>query len=842
MKVFNNIQKNSKFYITLFNFINIYYLISIFFLFFKDDFFFRNLILSFQFIFIPIGIVFLFSNWLNIEILIKKFNKIERIFLSFFFGHIFIILLYFFLDKLGILKSLYIYIYPFLFLSSYLGFYYARKKIIETKLLLLNRISQKNVYYIILASSITILVCYFINFSFFWDYPLINLYQEVHFLNAAQNLAYNKSIDNFNSASSFPLLQIFFSNLIFFYNLDHIDFYINFKIPNYFINVLVVYCFFKNFIKDNRIIFCLILLFSMTSHLLLSSNPGDSVGIYSLFLINFFIKNTDSANSGLGFFSKSIFLIFIFILMILLRYLKIDFYNYFIIFLIAFFILVFFKRKIFNISTYLFFFLIILFLVPYHRSAFLFVFCSILVIFLHLVIYNKNIFNDLHKKLFFYVGLVFGIYVFVDLGSLIYFNNNWFSFNFLNLIPTSVFELLANKKILNVYDQGSGSLGSVLEFFRRLGEPTLLILVFSSMVGFCKFFYEYQINNVGNLDSSFKYKNLILITAIPILFFLSFNSIPYTYRAQFVLVLMILAFIGVQISKYKELIFNTYFKFILLIFFYFVLALYFNLDRNFIFEFFTKASFSVNFGSSSSYSIYDENLKKYRLILLGISFFILIITSLSLFKKYKFHILFLQIFTIFLYSQFLTMPLKYFAAYPYKGSPDNITLSHYQLTEINIAKEIKKKIVDQKIYFSDPATLGIFLSYSNAYPLYPFINLSLEHESVKLSFNEVNKYLKLCSINGNCDRDVLTEKLNKFRNVELAEYVQVTNFFKLKNKKLRNEDLIFLINSRFLNFKNRDEDYFPNYEKLSLDQIRNLKEIFTVIINSEDKILVCILK
>jgi endonuclease III-like uncharacterized protein len=106
----------------------------------------------------------------------------------------------------------------------------------------------------------------------------------------------------------------------------------------------------------------------------------------------------------------------------------------------------------------------------------------------------------------------------------------------------------------------------------------------------------------------------------------------------------------------------------------------------------------------------------------------------------------------------------------------------------------------------------------------------------------VTKYLKICSINGNCDRDVFIEKLNKFRNNELAEYVQVTNFFKSKNKKLRNEDLFFIINSRFLNFKNTDEEYFPNYDKLSLNQIRNLKKIFTVIINRDDKTLICRLK
>ena len=842
MKIFNSIKKFIQPENSLFNIINIFYLISIILFFFNDDFFIRNLFLSFQHIFIPTGLFVFLIIKTNLSDLTYKFNNKENFFLSFFFGHIFIILLYFFLDKILILKYSFAFVYPTLFVISYFGFYLIRQKLLKIKLALIKKSDyKKNIIYVFLISVLTIFITYLINFSIFWDYPLINLYHEIHFLNAAQNFAHNKLIDNFSTASSFPLAQIYWGNLFFFYNLDPINTYINFKIVNYFINTLVIYLFFDFFIKDKKLIFYLILIFSTISHLLLSANPGDVVGIYALFLIPFYLKNINYTNSGNGLVPNSIFLFFVVVVMIIQRYLNLDFPNYFIIFIIALVSVFFLKKKFSSNFFYVLFFLITIFLVPYHRSSFLFIVCNFTILFMYLIFFNKEFLNSFYKKLIFLISFIFGIYVTLDLYLSVTRIN--VSINFLNLIPMSFFELLTNKKMLNVYDIGAGQIGAFFEFMKRVGIHSSILLFLFSLIIFLYYVYEYWSKKENKINVIDQNNILVLICSSSFLIFLSFNSFPYVHRAQFIFLLVILTFIGIQFSRYKnEINFRKYINISFIISLILLFLLVIEKNENAILENILNKKFSLSFNSNLTYLIYSSYLENYKLALFVIWGFLFFVIFYPRFKRYSLQLTLLQIFIIFLFSQIKTAPLKYVTPYPYKGDKENLSISHYEKDEIDLAKEIDNKIPKQKIFFSDPKTMGIYLSYSNSYSLYPFINLIIDHKSVELPFMEISRYLRKCSKSGDCNKYSFINKFNKFRNTELAEYVQVTKFFDLKKEKLKNNQIIFIINSRFLNYRNSDDDHFPNYEKLNSDEIENLKTIFKILINKNDKILICILK
>ena len=795
-----------------------------------------GLLASFFLILMYLGIGLLIIKLTNIsKIITPSFGKLPLLLISYFLGQIFLVsLIYAFHSNNALFFQKDWLLFSFIFIS-YAGWYSYKFDIIQLK----NEWWKKW-----LAIFLVMFFFYYFYFIKFTSFPLRDVFQDVHFMKGALEYSRFGSLNPFTANSYLPIIQISFGLLHKLFQIDmfHLQWFIPLAIA--FVNFGCVYFWHDSFkFSYQTKVFSLIILISLSKFIFSFSNNDQLMALTLLFLGALNKIRDAKVSTGRPL---SVFLVAAFSLAIFAVFYKLPrpsywiYQNTFYILITQLILITLFTKLNRQHLVFLQFIGLIIFLgFTYHRAIIMYLPVALILWALWEILRSKKLLVP-SFSLFSFLRIIsfFTIALAILLGIVRYLARNHFikiDVQRLYALPHYIFGKLIGKKvdIEKITDFAGGFTNTIIEFVRQ--TPPFLLILLASIYLFIIFydffgrlfsgkFWELPVGKRLSDQSNyylrfFTYSNLFICFMVVSVF----SGIPYVYRGQFFLNLIIAVYIPVSFETIKnfkaEKIVNV-FLFALVIF-------------TPILSFWgLKVIYNFQWNYKNIPNIYLSEL--FPLTQVGL-FVVCVISGLIIsfffLKKNKanIHLYILILFVLVIALDKIHIVTKFYE-YSYGSSYDKEGISHYTRQDLAFINKIYVCLDKEKVIFSDPYTVSILKAGTGLSGAFSIENLAdiPPKMSQDLKFMIADFFNPFFSTNG---QEFIYNYLNFYNRYspgyffETAFLIHDRKFKKALSEQTLYNNFLFIFSSKTLEWIDNKTHYYPvkrSIDKKVEDKMRDL--------------------
>lgn len=837
----NNIPSKS-YHSTILYVILCYYAITYIFYVYRIHSFLKDIIIAPLFFLVPAGIGLLLLSLFSAHKKILKFvNSSQLLLSSIFLGFLLIAFLYAELNNTDNLTAVFSFVYPTINLLSLYGFYKTRH------IYNLNKDIKHHIKSIIVLTPVFALLYYFY-FMHFSEYPLRDIYQEVHFMKGATEFAKYNILNIATAGSYFPLYQVHFGLLNHFYNYNLIN---SQWIMPFYIFIFQYLCFkgfYDVFIKDKKMLLTACVISLLLTSITVTTNYAYLV-LFTLVLFSILVsKNRDKTK-------------IIPVILELLCFIGIFFFFYknklilsdiadgktlfpYLIIINLFTVII---ASCFNanrVLSFSFVSLLLLIAPSYHKVAALYIPVVLIMYAVYFLLYQWEYLEDKHRKAVYLTRFLPYWFLLILVGVIV--------INFFDSPREHLENFLMRFYFLFGGDGGYSPisfLGVLSEWFRLI--PPLVHAIILSFIFYIMF--AKTKNKEDNLLIRKPDWNFLAFCSLvlPVFVCLVFLPLPHIYRVSIypaVLIAGILAFVVHFDKLLSRLQFIKPFNAL-----FFILAILITI-------FALKFVYFLSWDGGQIKNHYIISLSPLSEILAATMIACIIFVTIRSKPAMSYIMIFIVFVSGIALDKFMITAKLYENCYPYSNSQPRI-ISHYSLLELNTAVNLNTQINKAEFLFiSDPYTLGIFSAVTGINGLYSFSNLGLMKKSYEDSIKYIvrNAFPNISEYNKNFRKDHIKNFKSKNKMILAllsryfsenagafpeAEYIIRTKLRKSFNYDLFKNKTIWILNKRTIEWAYGKIGYYPKNERFSYDYIeKNILPFFNIIYNADNRIFVLTLK